>query len=90
MRKSLLAIALAFSATAAMAAVPAVSASGASAPTAKTLSSSQNRMVRCNKDATGKKGDERKAFMKSCLSTKSATVSTLASAPTAASATVKK
>jgi len=90
MRKSLLAIALAFSATAAMAAVPAVSASGASAPTAKTLSSSQNRMVQCNKDATGKKGDERKAFMKSCLSTKSATAFAPASAPTAASATAKK
>ncbi|MGH8796588.1 MAG: PsiF family protein, partial [Caldimonas sp.] len=25
-------------------------------------------MKSCNKDATGKKGDERKAFMKECLS----------------------
>jgi hypothetical protein len=25
-------------------------------------------MTSCNKDATGKKGDERKAFMKDCLS----------------------
>ena len=28
----------------------------------------QSKMTTCNKDATGKKGDERKAFMKSCLS----------------------
>lgn len=32
----------------------------------------QNKMVTCNKDATGKKGDERKAFMKECLSKKPA------------------
>lgn len=31
----------------------------------------QNKMVTCNKDAAGKKGDERKAFMKECLSKKS-------------------
>lgn len=30
----------------------------------------QNKMATCNKDAEGKKGDERKAFMKSCLSAK--------------------
>lgn len=28
----------------------------------------QEKMSSCNKDATGKKGDERKAFMKTCLS----------------------
>lgn len=28
----------------------------------------QNKMTECNKEAAGKKGDERKAFMKSCLS----------------------
>lgn len=33
------------------------------APTAQ-----QSRMALCNKDAAGKKGDERKAFMKQCLS----------------------
>ena len=33
----------------------------------------QNKMVTCNKEATGKKGDERKAFMKECLSNKPAT-----------------
>jgi hypothetical protein len=32
----------------------------------------QNKMAACNKDATGKKGDERKAFMKDCLSSKPA------------------
>ena len=28
----------------------------------------QNKMTTCNKEASGMKGDERKAFMKSCLS----------------------
>ena len=28
----------------------------------------QDKMKACNKDATGKKGDERKVFMKTCLS----------------------
>jgi hypothetical protein len=32
----------------------------------------QNKMKTCNADATGKKGDERKAFMKQCLSAKPA------------------
>jgi len=30
----------------------------------------QERMANCNKEAGDKKGDERKAFMKTCLSTK--------------------
>ncbi len=30
----------------------------------------QSKMGTCNKDAEGKKGDERKAFMKECLSAK--------------------
>ncbi|RJF97148.1 PsiF family protein [Noviherbaspirillum saxi] len=30
----------------------------------------QNKMTVCNKEAEGKKGDERKAFMKECLSSK--------------------
>lgn len=30
----------------------------------------QNKMATCNKDAGDKKGDERKAFMKDCLSSK--------------------
>lgn len=40
------------------------------APAAK--SAQQNKMVSCNADASGKKGDERKAFMKECLSAKPA------------------
>jgi psiF repeat len=36
--------------------------------TAKTPQ--QNKMATCNKDAEGKKGDERKVFMKECLSAK--------------------
>ena len=32
----------------------------------------QTKMGTCNKNAEGKKGDERKAFMKSCLSAKPA------------------
>lgn len=30
----------------------------------------QSKMATCNKDASNKKGDERKAFMKDCLSNK--------------------
>ena len=41
----------------------------------------QNKMATCNKEATGKKGDERKAFMKECLS------GGAASAPAAGAAT---
>ena len=39
-------------------------ADAASAP----LNKQQNKMATCNADAEGKKGDERKAFMKDCLS----------------------
>jgi len=34
---------------------------------AKTLTPQQQRMKDCNAQATGKKGDERKAFMSTCL-----------------------
>ncbi|WEN16480.1 PsiF family protein [Rhodanobacter sp. AS-Z3] len=34
---------------------------------AKPRTAQQQRMADCNKEATGKKGDERKAFMSSCL-----------------------
>jgi ABC-type transporter MlaC component len=40
----------------------------ADAPTAQ-----QSKMGECNKDAGDKKGDERKAFMKTCLSAKKVT-----------------
>ena len=33
----------------------------------------QNKMATCNTEAADKKGDERKAFMKECLSAKKAT-----------------
>jgi hypothetical protein len=38
----------------------------ASAP----MSAQQSRMTTCNREAGDKKGDERKAFMKTCLSSK--------------------
>jgi hypothetical protein len=34
---------------------------------AKPLTPQQQRMVDCNKQATGKTGDERKTFMSTCL-----------------------
>ena len=33
----------------------------------KPMTAQQQRMVECNKEATGKTGDERKAFMSTCL-----------------------
>ncbi len=33
----------------------------------KALSASQQRMVDCNKEASGKKGDDRKTFMRTCM-----------------------
>ena len=46
-------------------------AQSASAPAAagdKAANSQQDKMKACNAQATGKKGDERKAFMSDCLS----------------------
>jgi len=43
-------------------------ADAASAP--KMMSKQNTKMADCNKEAADKKGDERKAFMKSCLSDK--------------------
>ena len=42
------------------------------APAAFAAGSQQNKMKECNASATDKKGDERKAFMKECLSAKPA------------------
>ena len=39
---------------------------------AHALTAQQSKMASCNKEATGKKGDERKELMKSCLSAKPA------------------
>ena len=60
------ALALAFSTSAfanAHKEAPGMAASGA-------MTSQQTRMADCNKQAGDKKGDERKAFMSSCLSNK--------------------
>ena len=48
----------------------------------KAATPQQNKMKTCNADAKGKKGDERKAFMKECLSAKPAAApAAAASAP---------
>ena len=49
--------------------IPAFAADPASAPMGKQ----QSKMAECNKEAGDKKGDERKAFMKTCLSAKKLT-----------------
>jgi len=61
----------------------------AAAP-AKTLSSSQQKMVDCNKQATGQKGAARKAFMSSCLKGDSTAAAPAAAAPAAAAPTAKQ
>ena len=42
------------------------------APAAFAATGQQNKMKECNASATDKKGDERKAYMKECLSAKPA------------------
>ena len=50
----------------------------------KAKTPQQEKMAMCNKDASGKKGAERKAFMKTCLSAKKETAAPAATAaPTA-------
>lgn len=46
---------------------------GAHAAEGDAKTAQQSRMTTCNKEAAGKKGDERKAFMKTCLSAKKET-----------------
>ncbi len=60
-----------------------VSLGAAYAADAPAKTAQQTKMATCNKEATGKKGDERKAFMKDCLSAKPAAA---AAAPAAKSA----
>jgi hypothetical protein len=60
MKKLMTALALALAA-----ASMTVQAADEKKPTAQ-----QNKMTECNKEAGDKKGDERKAFMKTCLSAK--------------------
>ena len=63
---------------------PAMAASGA-------MTSQQSKMGLCNKEAGDKKGDERKAFMKSCLSgTKMTQQDKMKKCNADASATAKK
>ncbi len=47
-----------------------VAALAASSVYAKEATQQQGKMATCNKEAVDKKGDERKAFMKECLSAK--------------------
>ncbi len=56
----------AFAADPAKPAAATAAAPAASAPAAEK-SAQQNKMATCNKEAEGKKGDERKAFMSECL-----------------------
>lgn len=56
--------------------VLALSLSALSSPTfaaEEPMGKQQSKMGECNKDAADRKGDERKAFMKECLSAKKAT-----------------
>ena len=46
----------------------AASAFAADAMASAPMTTQQSKMKSCNADATGKKGDDRKTFMKSCLS----------------------
>ena len=67
MKQWITALALSFVASGALA------ASHAAAAPARTPQ--QEKMAMCNKDAADKKGEERKAFMKSCLGAKPAAAS---------------
>ena len=62
---TLMTLGLARSVGGAYAAGPAASAPAGSAGGGKTAQ--QNKMTMCNKEAEGKKGDERKKFMSECL-----------------------
>jgi len=54
-------------------AAQAASHAGAAPMPASAPATQQSKMATCNKDAGDKKGDERKAFMKECLSAKKVT-----------------
>ena len=75
-----------YAATAALAlalSLVAGSAIAADAP-AKAVTPQQQRMKDCNTQATGKHGDERKAFMSTCLKGGSSTAAANPAAPAAA------
>ena len=64
--KKIIAVIAAFGFAASAYAAPEPASAAASAP----KNTQQTKMATCNADAAGKKGDERKAFMKECLSAK--------------------
>jgi hypothetical protein len=67
MNKLMIALALTVAAGGALAAdKPSAAPAGKSA----SQTAQQQKMVGCSKESKGKKGDERKAFMKACLSKK--------------------
>jgi hypothetical protein len=55
-----------------LALVASLAVAGAAQAADKEASPQQSRMKTCNQEAGDKKGDERKAFMKECLSAKTA------------------
>ena len=59
--------------SAALAMAFSASAFAADPPASAPMTAQQTNMGDCNKQAAGKKGDERKAFMKTCLSAGGAT-----------------
>ena len=74
-------LAAALTCVAGLAMAQTTAAPAASAPKAKTAQ--QSKMGACNEQAGDKKGDERKAFMKSCLSAKAPEAAASGSAKTA-------
>ena len=60
----------AVAAAALLCAAPTFAADTKAADTTKTTNAQQDKMKACNDQAGDKKGDERKAFMKTCLSNK--------------------
>lgn len=78
-----LALAFALALGCGMASAQDTKATDTKAATSKPLTPQQQRMVDCNKQATGKKGDERKAFMSSCLKGQSTAAAPAAAAPAA-------
>ena len=63
-----------------------VAALATSSVYAKDATQQQGKMATCNKEAADKKGDERKAFMKVCLSAKPASAATSAATSAVAAA----
>ncbi|MBV6306396.1 PsiF repeat family protein [Candidimonas humi] len=71
--------ALACAALCGFAAAPVYAATSGGAAMSKPKTAQQERMTTCNKEATGKTGDTRKEFMKSCLKGESHSDSKLSS-----------